>query len=101
MTYPQAVNAQPGVAADKENITRTDSTSNPIAPDAEKDVPPHTLERGLSPCDATEDEIATLRHVTDRTPLAAWIVILAGAAERATYFGVIAPWRLWTPNFSE
>ncbi|KAI4097054.1 MAG: hypothetical protein LQ339_006848 [Xanthoria mediterranea] len=98
MTYPQAVNAQPGVAADKENITRTDSTSNPIAPDAEKDVPPHTLERGLSPCDATEDEIATLRHVTDRTPLAAWIVILAGAAERATYFGVIAPWQNYMQN---
>lgn len=46
--------------------------------------------------DATEEETKTLRHVNDRVPVAAWIVILAGAAERATYFGVIAPWRMLT-----
>lgn len=46
--------------------------------------------------DATEEESKTLRHVNDRVPTAAWIVIFAGAAERATYFGVIAPWRMLT-----
>lgn len=45
------------------------------------------------PRDATEEEIKILPHVVDRIPFAAWAVILAGAAERFTYFGVIAPWR--------
>jgi hypothetical protein len=43
--------------------------------------------------DATDDEIEKYPHITDKIPLSAWIVILAGAAERATYFGIIAPWR--------
>lgn len=43
--------------------------------------------------DATDEEIDSLPHVMDSTPTAAWIVVLAGAAERFTYFGIIAPWR--------
>ena len=96
MTQP--VDAPNGVVADKENITQSDSTSNSIVPNTEKSVPAQNLELGSCPRDATEDEVATLPHVTDRIPIAAWIVILAGAAERATYFGVIAPWRAWTSS---
>jgi hypothetical protein len=51
------------------------------------------LEPLLEPRDATEEEIETFQHVVDRVPWAAWIVIFAGAAERFTYFGVLAPWR--------
>ncbi|KFA71722.1 hypothetical protein S40288_10106 [Stachybotrys chartarum IBT 40288] len=43
--------------------------------------------------EATQDEIDTLPHVADRVPFAAWAVVVAGAAERATYFGIISPWR--------
>jgi len=43
--------------------------------------------------DATDEEVETLAHVTDNVPFAAWAVIFAGAAERFTYFGLIAPWR--------
>ena len=43
--------------------------------------------------DATNEEFETLAHVTDDVPFAAWAVIFAGAAERFTYFGLIAPWR--------
>jgi hypothetical protein len=45
------------------------------------------------PRDATEEEIESLPHITDRIPLAAWVVVLAEAAERSTYFSIIAPWR--------
>ena len=47
----------------------------------------------FSPRDATDLEIETLPYVIDRVPFAAWAVIFAGAAERFTYFGLIAPWR--------
>lgn len=43
--------------------------------------------------EATQAEIDSLPHVADRVPLAAWAVVVAGAAERATYFGIISPWR--------
>ncbi|KAK3997948.1 putative peptide transporter [Cladorrhinum sp. PSN332] len=45
------------------------------------------------PRDATEEEIASLPHVTDKIPFAAWAVIIAGAGERFTYFGLITPWQ--------
>ncbi|KAK2751173.1 peptide transporter ptr2 [Myotisia sp. PD_48] len=50
------------------------------------------------PRDATEEEIETLPRVADRVPLAAWIVIFAGSAERFTYYGVIAPWQNYVQN---
>ncbi|KAL8980140.1 MAG: hypothetical protein Q9205_004699, partial [Flavoplaca limonia] len=96
MTQP--VDAQNGIVADKENIPQSDSTPNSTVPNTEKSVPAQNLELGSHPRDATEDEVATLPHVTDRIPIAAWIVILAGAAERATYFGVIAPWQNYMQN---
>ncbi|KAL8996292.1 MAG: hypothetical protein Q9169_004178 [Polycauliona sp. 2 TL-2023] len=100
MIGSEAMDAQPkeSPVASKENITRSESIPNSIALNPEKSVPVPTLDHGTYPRDATEDEIATLRHVTDRIPLAAWIVTLAGAAERATYFGVIAPWQNYMQN---
>ena len=50
------------------------------------------------PRDSTEDELKSLPHVVDRIPLRAWIVIIAAASERFTYFGVMAPWR-WFPRY--
>jgi POT family proton-dependent oligopeptide transporter len=52
-----------------------------------------TTEPQFQPRDATDEEIEEYPHITDKVPFSAWIVILAGAAERATYFGIIAPWR--------
>ncbi|KAK4448499.1 POT family-domain-containing protein [Podospora aff. communis PSN243] len=43
--------------------------------------------------EATQAEIDSLPHVADKVPFAAWAVILAGAAERFTYFGIISPWQ--------
>jgi POT family proton-dependent oligopeptide transporter len=43
--------------------------------------------------DATEEEIRSLRHIVDDIPSTVWIVALAGAAERFTYYAVTAPWR--------
>ncbi|TLD39696.1 putative peptide transporter [Venturia nashicola] len=52
----------------------------------------------IAPRDATDEEIALHPHITDQVPLSAWIVILAGAAERACYFGIIAPWQNYLQN---
>jgi hypothetical protein len=43
--------------------------------------------------DATQAEVDSLPHIADTVPFTAWAVILAGAAERFTYFGIISPWR--------
>lgn len=48
--------------------------------------------------EATQAEIDSLPHVADKVPFAAWAVILAGAAERFTYFGIISPWRGMTSD---
>lgn len=81
---------------DKPPISETDSTLNQNASNTEKAIPAVTtrVDEDDQPRDATDEEIQTFRHVNDTIPLAAWIVILAGAAERATYFGIIAPWRM-------
>ncbi|KAI1299762.1 hypothetical protein F5Y03DRAFT_408689 [Xylaria venustula] len=42
---------------------------------------------------ATEYEIKTLRHVTDRIPLRVWLVALISAAERFTYWSTQATWQ--------
>lgn len=81
---------------EKEAVAKTNSRSFPDALNTEKNVPSFAAQADNQPRDATEEEIKTLRHVSDRVPSAAWIVILAGAAERATYFGIIAPWRTLT-----
>lgn len=45
------------------------------------------------PRDATEEEIQSLPHTVDSIPRAVWIVTIAGAAERFSYYAVSAPWR--------
>lgn len=46
----------------------------------------------------TSEEISSLPHVVDKIPFAAWAVIFAGAFERFTYFGLIAPWQNYMQN---
>ena len=53
----------------------------------------YAIEEPFQQRDATEDEIETLPHIRDKLPFVAWVVIIAGAAERFTYFGLMAPWR--------
>ncbi|KAI1908922.1 peptide transporter ptr2 [Ophidiomyces ophidiicola] len=65
-----------------------------LAPSLDENMPPVDS----LPRDATEEEIKTLPHVIDRIPFAAWAVIFAGAAERFTYYGVIAPWQNYMQN---
>ncbi|KAI9745050.1 MAG: hypothetical protein M1818_001328 [Claussenomyces sp. TS43310] len=48
--------------------------------------------------DATEDEVATLRHIGDDIPRSAWIALLLGAAERFTFYAVTAPWQNYMQN---
>ncbi|KAF2841748.1 hypothetical protein M501DRAFT_929637 [Patellaria atrata CBS 101060] len=57
-----------------------------------------SIDSGSTLRPATDQEIADLPHVIDRIPFAVWAVILAGAAERFTYFGLIAPWQNYMQN---
>lgn len=67
----------------------------------DKKVPIVEIEQPFGPFqprDATNEESLLYPHITDKVPLSAWIVILAGAAERACYFGIIAPWQNYLQN---
>lgn len=44
--------------------------------------------------DATRDEIESLPHVVDDVPYIVWAALLAGAAERFTFYAITAPWRM-------
>ncbi|KHN96076.1 amino acid permease [Metarhizium album ARSEF 1941] len=47
---------------------------------------------------ATEDEVKTLRHVTDKIPLRVWLVALIAAAERFTYWSTQVTWQNYIQN---
>lgn len=53
---------------------------------------------GDLPRPPTDHELSTLLHVVDNIPFSAWAVILFGAFERFTYFGIIAPWQNYMQN---
>jgi len=61
-----------------ENEKPTSSESNLLTPD------------GGEP---TEEEITTLRHVSDRIPLACWLAAGISLTERFTYYGINSPFR--------
>lgn len=80
--------------------TQFNDKKNPITetnlPD--KNIPITETTHHFQPRDATASETSLYPHITDKIPLSAWIVILAGAAERACYFGIIAPWQNYLQN---
>ncbi|KAH8692743.1 oligopeptide transporter [Talaromyces proteolyticus] len=43
--------------------------------------------------DATEDEVESLPHVVDSLPFVVWIALVAGGAERFTFYAVTTPWQ--------
>lgn len=50
---------------------------------------------GLAP---TEEELATLRKVSDRLPLSTWSVALVELGERFTYYGITGPFQNYMQN---
>jgi len=46
--------------------------------------------------EATEGEIKNHGHVVDAIPLRVWIVAFIGMAERFTFYGITAPWRMYS-----
>jgi POT family proton-dependent oligopeptide transporter len=46
----------------------------------------------------TEEELATLRTVSDRLPLAAWSVAIVELGERFTYYGITGPFQNYMQN---
>lgn len=43
--------------------------------------------------EATQDEVANLQHVADSVPAVVWVALVAGAAERFTFYAATTPWR--------
>ena len=50
---------------------------------------------GLTP---TEEELATLRKVSDKLPWSAWSVAVVELGERFTYYGVTGPFQNYMQN---
>ncbi|KAJ6617094.1 oligopeptide transporter [Mycena sp. CBHHK59/15] len=48
--------------------------------------------------DEPSEEIATLRHVADKIPVAAWLVAAVALSERCTYYGITAPLQNYMQN---
>jgi proton-dependent oligopeptide transporter, POT family len=74
------------------NATHSDSDS-PIFekhPSAEVDPANQRSDAGRP---ATDEEIKSLRHVTDRIPLRVWLVAVIAAAERFTYWSTQVTWQ--------
>ncbi|KAF3004534.1 hypothetical protein E8E14_000105 [Neopestalotiopsis sp. 37M] len=74
------------------NATHSDSDS-PIFekhPSAEVDPANQRSDTGRP---ATDEEIKSLRHVTDRIPLRVWLVAVIAAAERFTYWSTQVTWQ--------
>lgn len=53
-------------------------------------------DESLSPRDATDEEIESLRHVVDKLPRKVWVSLIVSGAERFTYYTITTPWRKCT-----
>ncbi|KDB20058.1 hypothetical protein H109_07975 [Trichophyton interdigitale MR816] len=58
------------------------------------DAPPTQQERR----EATQDEVANLQHVADSVPAVVWVALVAGAAERFTFYAATTPWQNYIQN---
>lgn len=91
MGHSHQPSLSPGTQSNNDKNNPITETNLPII---SANSPSHPFQ----PRDATPSETSLYPHVTDKIPLSAWIVILAGAAERACYFGIIAPWQNYLQN---
>ncbi|DAA72886.1 TPA_exp: hypothetical protein A8136_5330 [Trichophyton benhamiae CBS 112371] len=48
--------------------------------------------------EATQDEVANLQHVADSVPAVVWVALVAGAAERFTFYAATTPWPLFVTS---
>ncbi|OGM48252.1 oligopeptide transporter [Aspergillus bombycis] len=55
-------------------------------------------DESLSPRDATDEEIGSLRHVVDKLPRKVWVSLLVSGAERFTYYTITTPWQNYIQN---
>ncbi|KAE8386474.1 POT family-domain-containing protein [Aspergillus alliaceus] len=55
-------------------------------------------DESLSPRDATNEEIDSLRHVVDKLPRKVWVSLLVSGAERFTYYTITTPWQNYIQN---
>ncbi|KAG6864441.1 hypothetical protein C0991_009499 [Blastosporella zonata] len=74
-----------------EKVITAQSEKNTLTPAASITTPFHGEPDGSSIIDGsegvTEHEFATLRHVADRLPYTAWLVVVVEFAERWSYYG--------------
>ncbi|KAJ4293060.1 peptide transporter ptr2 [Kalmusia sp. IMI 367209] len=58
----------------------------------------HTMIDDGEDRDATEKEITDLTRGLDNIPFAVWVIAVAGAAERITFYAVTGPWQNYIQN---
>lgn len=68
--------------------------SNRMVKSGEAESGPAFIEiRSPESRDATDEEVASLRHVIDKLPRKVWVSLMVSGAERFTYYSISTPWR--------
>ncbi|KAG0270284.1 peptide transporter ptr2 [Actinomortierella ambigua] len=65
------------------------------------DEAPCSLKEDLSvrgPDEPTEEELHTLRKISDKIPVAAWLIVVVELCERFAYYGLSAPFQNYISN---
>ncbi|KAI1335310.1 oligopeptide transporter [Xylariaceae sp. FL0016] len=79
----------PAVVPSEKNQHPTECVSSRPDPDAPQ----------LSiPRQATSDDLAKLRHVSEAVPAVVWLVAFTGAAQRLAFYGTTVPWQNYLQN---
>ncbi|KAJ7468253.1 putative MFS peptide transporter [Mycena galericulata] len=82
-----------------EALTLDEASSQISVRYYDKDSSHHAVENPSSTNrPPTDDELATLRHVSDKIPIGAWLVALIALAERFAYYGLTAPFQNYMQN---
>lgn len=85
--------------ANHELAPRVDSRDLPVvvgeemANDSLASKHDYNEEDGIFGPEPTEEEYSTLRRVSDKIPLAAWLIVLCELCERFTYYGLSGPFQ--------
>jgi proton-dependent oligopeptide transporter, POT family len=78
-----------------DTFTRKNETS--VLPGYQNRDSTSTLD-GEQPDDVSEEDLATLKRVSDRIPLSAWFVVVVELCERFTFYGLSPPFQNYIQN---
>ncbi|ABN64942.1 peptide transporter [Scheffersomyces stipitis CBS 6054] len=83
------------VSAQDEKVESLDKQFSSSETDLQAATNPSVEDEGRTP---TEDEMKTLRHVSESIPISCWLVAIVELAERFSYYGLSAPFQNYMQN---